>query len=724
MPLSSNDRFRSALRAAKTVVWDLDLRSGQTVRSGSSLEILGIPSGTGDDFARLVHPQDRPRVDAALAAAYAGEATYDIELRVTCPDGTLRWIHEIAEVYRNEAGRPVRLCGVTVDITARKQTEQELTRYRMLSAHGRDILLFFRTDGTIVDVNEAAVAAYGYSREELLGRPFQDLRAEATRAEIPAQMKRVEHGPLRFETIHRRKDGTTFPVEATWSFAAVGTEKIILSIVRDTTERQRAEAALRAAHDSFRHLVEQSPFGVYTVGADFRLAQVSAGAQRVFANVHPLLGRDFAEVLRVIWPEPFASEAIARFHHTLETGDPYHSPGTVERRQDIDEVESYDWKIERVTLPDGRPGVVCHFYDLSERQRYEAALRGSELRFRTLADGAPALVWQDDAEGRTIYVNRVWEEFTGLPEAAGLGEGWSGLVHPEDRERFRAAYFGAVARRQPYQAEYRMRRHDGAWRWMLDTATPLAETDGRVTGFIGLALDITERKEAEERQQLLAREVDHRAKNLLAVVLSILHLSRAPDIDTYIAAVQGRVMALARAHSLLARSRWMGADLGRLVADELAPYRQNQERVATSGPVVNLQPAASQSLALALHELATNAAKYGALSVPAGRLAVSWEVTAEGLTLRWSESGGPAVRSPPTRKGFGNTVLTASVAQQLDGRVALDWRPEGLRAALFVPSAQLTYTAAPVAAESAPASPEAGVALAPAPMGNSRSAAS
>jgi len=142
--------------------------------------------------------------------------------------------------------------------------------------------------------------------------------------------------------------------------------------------RARRDETLRAAHDTFHHLVTQSPFGVYVVDADFRLVQVSAGAEKVFQNVRPLLGRDFAEVLRLLWPEPFATEVIRIFQRTLETGVPYHAPSTVERRQDIGAVESYDWKTERLTLPDGRFGVVCHFYDLSERQRYETALREAD----------------------------------------------------------------------------------------------------------------------------------------------------------------------------------------------------------------------------------------------------------------------------------------------------------------------------------------------------------
>jgi signal transduction histidine kinase/CheY-like chemotaxis protein len=148
--------------------------------------------------------------------------------------------------------------------------------------------------------------------------------------------------------------------------------------MEDPNRDATAEDALQRAHDTFRHLVDHSPFGIYVVDADFRLVQVSAGAQKVFEQVRPLIGRDFAEVLRQLWPEPFASRAIGIFRHTLDTGEPYHAPSTVEKRQDIGVVESYDWKTERLRLPDGRWGVVCHFYDLSERQRFEAELKEAD----------------------------------------------------------------------------------------------------------------------------------------------------------------------------------------------------------------------------------------------------------------------------------------------------------------------------------------------------------
>ena len=183
---------------------------------------------------------------------------------------------------------------------------------------------------------------------------------------------------------------------------------------------------------------------------------------------------------------------------------------------------------------------------------------------------------------------------------------------------------------------------------------------------------------ALERQAILAREVDHRAKNALAVVQSILHLTRAENVRGYVASVEGRIHALSRAHDLLSQSRWEGANLSRLIEEELAPYRtQDDGRIVAHGPAVVLQPAVAQTLALALHELATNAAKYGALSVPAGRVRVEWDLTQASLSLTWAESGGPAV-ARPAAQGFGTKLIRLSMQGQLNGKVDFDWRPSGL----------------------------------------------
>lgn len=219
----------------------------------------------------------------------------------------------------------------------------------------------------------------------------------------------------------------------------------------------------------------------------------------------------------------------------------------------------------------------------------------------------------------------------------------------------------------------------------LVSYSPIVDGQRHVSGFVGSIIDISERKRAEERELLLAREVDHRAKNLLMVVQSVANMTRASTVDAYRAAVTARIGALARAHALLASNRWSGVDLRTLVEEELAPYcGADATRCSISGPRLDLRPAAAQSLAMVLHELATNAAKYGALSRHGGHVGIDWRLTGDRLDLDWQESGGPPV-SAPRGRGFGSTVIHATVVKSFAGALDLDWQPGGLQAKMAVP---------------------------------------
>jgi two-component sensor histidine kinase len=227
-------------------------------------------------------------------------------------------------------------------------------------------------------------------------------------------------------------------------------------------------------------------------------------------------------------------------------------------------------------------------------------------------------------------------------------------------------------------------RPDGELRWCVGTAAATIDKNGRVVRVSGVTVDITERKRAEERQNLLTREVDHRAKNALALAQSIVRLTRAQDISAYVRAVEGRISALARIHTILSLSSWQGAKIKRLVDEELAPYSAGGQ-IKVRGSEIQLEPATAQTLALAFHELVTNSAKYGALSAEQGRVSVRWELQDEDvLTLLWEETGGPEVHKPATR-GFGTRSVIASIESQLGGQALFDWRSEGLICRLLVP---------------------------------------
>lgn len=328
-----------------------------------------------------------------------------------------------------------------------------------------------------------------------------------------------------------------------------------------------------------------------------------------------------------------------------------------------------------------------------------AALAESEARFREMADSAPVMIWVADATGRFTVLARPWYDFTGQPPRTGLGFGWLDAVHPEDRERVRAALSAVREDRAPRRLEFRLRRHDGTWRWMIAAATPRLGGESGVLGTIGSMLDITDRREAEERQALMASELDHRAKNALSVVQAALRLTPRQDVEDYARAVEGRVAALARAHSVLAEGRWQGAPLRAVVEAELATFvgaAQGEPPAVLDGPPIRLRPAAVQALSMALHELATNATKYGALSRPGGRLRVGWclDRAAGRLMLRWKERGGPPLAGPPARRGFGARVLEATVVSQLGGTVERRWEAAGLACELCLPLARVEATEA------------------------------
>jgi PAS domain S-box-containing protein len=219
--------------------------------------------------------------------------------------------------------------------------------------------------------------------------------------------------------------------------------------------------------------------------------------------------------------------------------------------------------------------------------------------------------------------------------------------------------------------------------------SPVRDANGTVVGASKIARDITERKRTEAQISILAREAEHRAKNLLANVKAMVRLSQADTPDGLKEAIEGRIEALANVHSLFAKSRWMGAELGSLIKQELLPYsRHGQMRTLIDGPAVILEPDRAQTIAVALHELATNAAKYGALSVATGRVRVEWSRSADAggrLVLRWTEAGGPPV-NPPTRKGFGTHVMEVMVRSHERGDVHLHWHAEGLVCEIALPA--------------------------------------
>jgi PAS domain S-box-containing protein len=283
----------------------------------------------------------------------------------------------------------------------------------------------------------------------------------------------------------------------------------------DVHDLKCAQEQIRRNHDTFYNLIQNNPFGIYVIDADFRIAEASQGSQKVFKNVVPLIGQDFAEVLRVVWAEPFASEAIERFWHTLRTGEPYSSPRTVQPRGDIDALEAYDWRIERIELPDGRYGVVCYFYDLSERQRWEAALGAASERIELALDaGAVAGTWVWEIPNDNFTADERFAKSFGLDaEMCKLGIPLAEAVtaiHPDDLARVAGLIDTTLKTGGEYRAEYRVRQSDGLYHWVEAVGRCDLDELGQPLRFPGVIVDIDARK----RDESALRESEARLRTL------------------------------------------------------------------------------------------------------------------------------------------------------------------------------------------------------------------
>lgn len=338
-------------------------------------------------------------------------------------------------------------------------------------------------------------------------------------------------------------------------------------------------------------------------------------------------------------------------------------------------------------------GVVANIHD---RKSAEAALAASEARMRALVDTAPDAIVVMDVRGIIQSFNQGAERIFDYAAAEVIGKNIMMLMQLPDagpQDDYIARYLRTGERHViGTLTELKGLRKGGAV-VPLDAALGEWRDASGERFFTGVLRDVTERRAAEERQTLLAREVDHRAKNALTVVQSVLRLTPANDPKTFATAVEARVSALARAHSLLAQEGWTAADLRTLASQELGAHgwRQGQdEMIALSGPPCRLASTAVQPVAMVLHELATNATKHGALSVPGGRARLTWQLDHEAAHLRlcWSESGGPPVK-PPSRRGFGSRLIEATIRNQLSGAVEWRWNVTGLTCDVSIPFARV-----------------------------------
>ena len=326
--------------------------------------------------------------------------------------------------------------------------------------------------------------------------------------------------------------------------------------------------------------------------------------------------------------------------------------------------------------------------DITEQKKIEGALRETEQRLRWLAsivESSDDAIVSKDLDGIITSWNKGAERVFGYTAEEAIGRPIT-IVIPPDRLSEEVEILTRIRRgeRIDHFEAVRQRKH-GSLIVVSLTVSPVKNAEGKIVGASKVARDITEQRRNQEQIATLAREAEHRSKNLLATVQAAVNLSQADTSEALKLAIKGRVEALANVHSLFAKTRWVGAELSAIASQELSPYSEKHSRsLRMVGPSVLLEPDAAQVVAIALHELATNAAKYGALSVAGGQIDLRWSHKADGgLNLRWQETGGPAVQKP-SRKGFGVRVIERMTAQ-LKGKTHFDWGTEGLVCEITLP---------------------------------------
>lgn len=324
----------------------------------------------------------------------------------------------------------------------------------------------------------------------------------------------------------------------------------------------------------------------------------------------------------------------------------------------------------------------------------QAAITESELRFRTLADTMPQMVWSTLPDGFHDYYNARWYAFTGVPEGTTDGEGWNGMFHPDDQERAWATWRHSLATGKPYSIEYRLRHREGTYRWVLGRALPIRDEAGAITRWFGTCTDIHEQKLAQEEREIISQELSHRIKNIFSVVSGLIAFAaRArPDFAGVASDLRERVTALGRAHdfvrphSVNSQPSARQDSLKGLLVELFRPYDlDGGSRVRIAGTDLAIDDRSATPLALLFHELATNATKYGALSTDSGHVDIGIACTATHARLRWAEQGGPAIAAPAGSGGFGSQLIEMSAVRQMGGTIKRDWKPEGLELTVEVP---------------------------------------
>lgn len=448
--------------------------------------------------------------------------------------------------------------------------------------------------------------------------------------------------------------------------------------------------------DPLQLLLQKALDAVVVMRRDGTVADWNGCAEETFGwSRSEALGRSMNDL---IVPPRFRAAHAAGLNRYLETGE---GP-VIDRRIEIWGInrDGAEFPIElsiTETSYAGDPVFIGFLRDISDRKAAELALRESEARLSATYNHALVGIAEVDSDGRFLRANEQFTRITGYGLEELRTRTLFDITHSDDIEPDRTLFSEQWSgTRDGYTLEKRYVCKDGSIVWVELAASVVRGGNGAPGFGVRIVRDITDRKKAEEHQRLLGTELNHRVKNTLAVVQGLAHQTFKPGVVPHdmIRAFEGRLSALASAHELLMRRSWEAAPITVLLAEALRPFEGVEQRFHLSGPEILLTASATVNLALGLHELATNAAKYGALSVPSGHVELEWQTAGGDFGLGWRERGGPPV-TEPEKRGFGTRLLEQALSRDLGGTVRVDFAPEGVTCTISAPLARVSATATP-----------------------------
>ena len=654
-----------------------------------------------------IFPQIPQRWRDVHARVLAGEALSQEEDLFTHQDGRTDWVRWSMVPWRRADGN---IGGAllfselrTDQVGARRALADSEARFRATFENAAVGVAVVGPDGSILRANNSFARMLGYSVEELKTRTFQEVTHPDDLATNLSVLNKALVGEAESYCIEKRyvrKDGGIV-----WASLTVGCVQkanggidYFVSVIQDITDRKRAEARLAERNAQLDLAGKIARIGSFTYDHPTRKLQLSPGCAAIYG-----LPEGTREISREDWRARVQPDDLLRLDTVTRRAI------TNGERECILEFRIFRhgqvrWIESRILISYNEAGkpvrTIGAEIDVTERKQAELALAERNMQFALAGKAALVGSYAYDVDTDTMQVDEGYAALHGLPGTSTTRSEWKTRAHPEDLDRLETVRREAFRERRSENGnEYRIVRSGGEVRWIESRSFMSYSSDGRPQRVVGVNIDITERKRAEEQLHRLVAELDHRVKNVLATVqaVSAHTMDASTSMEQFVAALDGRIRSMGSTHELLSNRRWLGIPLADLVQRELAPYTTGCN-TDIGGPEVILSAEAGQTIAMVLHELVTNAAKYGALSTPRGQVAVRWHrwperrypnrCAEEKLILQWHESGGPRV-SAPVKPSFGTSVIRDLIPYELEGTVELRTLAEGVQCQIEIPLKRL-----------------------------------